>query len=1031
VVVCRTSHRAYDGAVSSPESPRYEQRRSPNFSEGRGADRPRGIVVHTTDGGFEAAASWFERAESGVSSHYLVGLDGRVAQFVREEDTARHAGRILRPAAGIATGAGGDGVNPFTIGIEFEDAGDPLGVERSLAQYEAGARLLADVASRWRIPLDREHVVGHREVFAAKDCPGNLDIDRLIGRAGELLGGDDGSPSIACLLPARDAAADLPGYLDSVAALGASIVALEDGSADATPELLAGSPLVEVVLRNPRRDDYSKWDDGENRARLLAAAAELDPDWILFLDADERIDPDDARALREFLATDALAGVAYGLELYRDWEGLVATEPTHVFRLFAHHPEYELRPGRLHFNPVPVQIPARAWIRTTIRARHLDSPERLALRRRKYAEAGRDAAAPGGNAALEEPPSGPLAEWAPRPAGMPIISSARFALEIADAASPRSERSGPLLACLLPARNCAEQIPSYLECAGAFADTVIALDDGSTDATADALEASPLVSRLLRNQRRDSYAGWDDAANRQALLEAAIDAGVRWALFLDADERIDSDDAAAMRSFLESDADPATAYGFRVHRMAGVGDSYDRADLWVYRLFAPDSGQRLPEGGLHFVPIPQSTPRERWQRTTVRIQHFGGADEERRLARLRKYEEADPHGLWQRDYASPIRAAGRPRRWRRRPPGFPVLADPAGSGVALDLEELDPDAPLLSAIVIATDDEGTIERSVRAVVEQECPVEFEVIVVISGSPATGAIVRDRFGEAVTLVELAERVMPGAARNAGMRMARGEYVSFPGSHVEIAPGSLARRVRAHEDGWAMVTGSIVNGNPSRAGWASYFLDHSSALPGRPSGELAGAPAHCSYVREFVDEIGGFPEDVRAGEDTIVNQLLWRRGHRAFREAGIQLTHRSPSSTTTALLRHHFVRGRAYGRILRGNSTGLRGALGLIRYLLRYPRTRLASTDRRVDEWGRDLRGDYRRVRRLVVAGVAAAWVGALAELIFGKRRSGTRKQARDGHRRESLRTQVVEDRGKGVDRDLAGALVKEHDRSGSG
>jgi len=989
-------------------------------------------VVHTTDGSFEAAANWFERAESGVSAHYLVGLDGHVAQFVPDADTARHAGRVLRPTAAIASEAADDGINPFTIGVEFEDDGDPLGVARPTAQYEAGARLLADIAARWEISLDRDHVVGHREVFAAKDCPGNLDVDRLVSRARAVLAGGGSSPAIACLLPARDAAADIPGYLESATALGAFVVALDDGSADATSELLADSPLVRTVLRNPRRDDYSGWDDGENRARLLGAAAELDPDWILFLDADERIDADDALALREFLANDALPGVAYGIELYRDWNGRVAPHPTHVFRLFAHHPEYELRPGRLHFNPVPVQIPARAWIRTTVRARHLDSPERLALRRRKYAEAGHDALAPGANAALQEAPAEPLARWRPRPPGLAIISTERAAVEPGDAADATERGAPPLLACLLPARNCADDLPGYLGCVEAFADTVIALDDGSTDGTAAILEASPRVSRLLRNPRRESYAGWDDAANRQALLDAAIEAGVRWALFLDADERLDADDAAALRSFLEGDADPGAAYGFRVHRMVGAGDSYDRADLWVYRLFSPRPGQRLPENDLHFVPIPKSVPRRRWQATTVRIQHFGGADEERRDARLRKYEQADPEGLWQADYANPILAPGRPRPWLTRPRDFPVLADPARSGVPLDLEELDPDAPILSAIVIATDDEDTIEGSVRAVVDQECPAAFEVIVVVSGSPATAALVRDRFGDAVTVVELADRVPPGRARNAGLRIARGEYVSFPGSHVEISAGSLARRMRAHEDGWAMVTGSIVNGNPSPAGWASYFLDHSSALPGRPSGELAGAPAHCSYVREFVDEIGGFPEDVRAGEDTVVNQLLWRRGHRAFREATIRLTHRSPCSTSAALIRHHFVRGRAFGRILRSNRAGSRVRLGLLRYMLRYPRTRLASTDARVDEWGGELRRDYRRVRRLVVAGIAAAWMGALVEVATGRRPSGPGQELRDGHRRQPLSSEVLEKRGQGVDGGPGpGALVEHHDGPGPG
>jgi N-acetylmuramoyl-L-alanine amidase len=168
--------------VTGPEATEIQRRPTPNFTRGREGHEPRGIVVHTTDGSYEAAASWFANPESGVSSHYLVGLDGRVAQFVEEEDAAHHAGRVREPTAALLSA---ENPNLYTIGIEFEDEGDPAGVERTDEQYAAGARLIADIARRWRIPLDREHVIGHREVFAAKSCPGNLDLDRLIAEAWE------------------------------------------------------------------------------------------------------------------------------------------------------------------------------------------------------------------------------------------------------------------------------------------------------------------------------------------------------------------------------------------------------------------------------------------------------------------------------------------------------------------------------------------------------------------------------------------------------------------------------------------------------------------------------------------------------------------------------------------------------------------------------------------------------------------------------------------------------------------------------
>ena len=61
---------------------RPNRRETPNREAGRHGLRPLGMVLHTTAGSFEAAATWFSEAESGVSAHYLVGLDGRLAQFV-------------------------------------------------------------------------------------------------------------------------------------------------------------------------------------------------------------------------------------------------------------------------------------------------------------------------------------------------------------------------------------------------------------------------------------------------------------------------------------------------------------------------------------------------------------------------------------------------------------------------------------------------------------------------------------------------------------------------------------------------------------------------------------------------------------------------------------------------------------------------------------------------------------------------------------------------------------------------------------
>lgn len=274
--------------------------------------------------------------------------------------------------------------------------------------------------------------------------------------------------------------------------------------------------------------------------------------------------------------------------------------------------------------------------------------------------------------------------------------------------------------------------------------------------------------------------------------------------------------------------------------------------------------------------------------------------------------------------------------------------------------------PVLSAIVISRNDEGTIERTMQSIVTQEVDVAIEFILVSSGTDRTAEIVKSKFPN-VRIIELEKPALPGKARNAGILAARGEFISFPGSHVELPPGSLTARIQAHRRGFPMVTGSILNGTLTRSGWASYFLDHSNALPGRPSGQLSAPPMHCSYKRNIVIRAGLFPEDMRAGEDTVLNTRLWKQGYRAYRDNRVTLIHRSRCRNPWLLAQHHFIRGRAWGRII--SERGYTPA-----ELLGYLPQRLKYTGRNVAQWGGPLNREYHRARFLCIVGATAAWLG---------------------------------------------------------
>src|SRR5919201_1408806 len=107
------------------------------------------IVIHTTEGSADGAASWFQNDNSHVSAHYVISRTGEIVQLVRQRNVAWHAGNWA--------------VNTTSIGIEHEGVtDDPSGYTD--AEYRASARLVAYICRTWDVAIDRNHIIGHAEV---------------------------------------------------------------------------------------------------------------------------------------------------------------------------------------------------------------------------------------------------------------------------------------------------------------------------------------------------------------------------------------------------------------------------------------------------------------------------------------------------------------------------------------------------------------------------------------------------------------------------------------------------------------------------------------------------------------------------------------------------------------------------------------------------------------------------------------------------------------------------------------------------
>ena len=158
----------------------------------------------------------------------------------------------------------------------------------------------------------------------------------------------------------RDEIRFLPGMLRNVAPQVDGIIALDDGSSDGSDRLLAESPLVLQLLRN--QPGRPVWDEPGNHKRLVEAALRYGAEWIIAIDADERLEREfRTRAERVIQRGRSIGLTAFGVHFRELWDsphtfradGIWGrkTQPR-FFRALADH-QFDERP--MHAAKAPLQ----------------------------------------------------------------------------------------------------------------------------------------------------------------------------------------------------------------------------------------------------------------------------------------------------------------------------------------------------------------------------------------------------------------------------------------------------------------------------------------------------------------------------------------------------------------------------------------------------------------------------------------------------------------------------------------------------
>jgi glycosyltransferase involved in cell wall biosynthesis len=301
-------------------------------------------------------------------------------------------------------------------------------------------------------------------------------------------------------------------------------------------------------------------------------------------------------------------------------------------------------------------------------------------------------------------------------------------------------------------------------------------------------------------------------------------------------------------------------------------------------------------------------------------------------------------------------------------------------------------APAISVVVTSYNSRPHIDVALDSLRAQEIDDPYEVIVVDSGEDGCADRVQEEYPE-VRVVRSPRRLYPGAACNLGIEAAKGDLIGFLPSDCAAERSWLRRRLAKHREGFAAVGGAVTNGTPGHPiGSAGYYLEYTGVLPSERILAEQNVPHSLSYERELLERLDGFPEDMVAGEDTVLNKRCLAEGVSIAVDPRIQIAHQNLRSLWP-YLRHQWEHGRArvycaehYGLGSPTHPTNRPLSVIFVTVLVTSPVRRFFRALRRVARGEPRLLPAYIALGPLQLAGAWSAALGMWTELLRVRRRS---------------------------------------------
>jgi len=219
-------------------------------------------------------------------------------------------------------------------------------------------------------------------------------------------------------------------------------------------------------------------------------------------------------------------------------------------------------------------------------------------------------------------------------------------------------------------------------------------------------------------------------------------------------------------------------------------------------------------------------------------------------------------------------------------------------------------APAVSVIVAAYNSADFLKRCLDSL-ENQTFRDFEIIVINSSPEHRTAEVVSKF-PFVRFFQSPDRLLPHAARNAGMKMARGSLFAFTDADCVADPHWLAELVAAHSAGHEIVAGSIDSQASAWISRAIYLLKYSPYLRGKPAGPIGlAATGSLLLSRKVWDAAGPFDGSIFAG-DALLSWKARRAGFPPWFEPKAIVVDQD-EKYRQGFFSERFQRGREFGKV----------------------------------------------------------------------------------------------------------------------